>query len=152
MTIATTLRKYLLTKTEITAEVGSLGVVIGIQPPEQIQRPHIAIETVDAPHDHTIDGTACDKQFSLFLAEIRSDTDLALETVHDLVWRSLQEIENGATTGTTTGDVAIQSVLIVDRGTDEPPVTVSRDGGTSPILRRPRIFRVAHTVSPAALT
>ena len=91
---------------------------------------------------------AVDLQFPTAVVEIRSDDFSDIDTLSDLVRRSLLELEFGATVGAET----IECLTLVDGGTDETPVTIRDDDDTVRVYRRLLMAEVGYKYDLSAVT
>ncbi len=146
MSLDTALRAHLVGKAAITA-ITDNRVLFGSVDPSREELPHIVISIEDHDISHTLD-VAVDLQFPTAVVEIRSDDFSDIDTLSDLVRRSLLELEFGATVGAET----IECLTLVDGGTDETPVTIRDDDDTVRVYRRLLMAEVGYKYDLSAVT
>jgi len=146
MSLDTALRAHLVGKTEITAIVDN-RVLFGSVDPSREALPHVVISTEDHDISSTLD-VSVDLQFPTVVVEIRSDDFADIDTVSDLVRRSLLELEYGATIGAET----VECLTLIDGGTDEEPITIRDDDDTVRVYRRLLMAEVGYKYDLTAVT
>ena len=147
MSLETAIHAHLISKTEITAIVSN-RVLFGDVEPSREQLPQIVYQIHDNDSVSTLDGTPVDLHWPILEVEIRSDDPADIDTVSDLVRRSLIELETGATIGAET----IEELSLIDAGTDEATVVIREDDDTVEVLRRTILARVGYRYDVSAVT
>ncbi|MHC4877575.1 MAG: hypothetical protein ACYTGL_13850 [Planctomycetota bacterium] len=150
--IEAALRTHILSKTDITDVIGQ-RCEFGRLSPELLGLPHVIYAKNDDNHDQTLEGTQNALAFAMFTLEVRAVDSLQIPTISELLVRTLSEIETGATVSVpSVGDVTITEVALLDDGTDEEPVEISREGSTQQVHIRSLICEVGYrrNVSPVS--
>ena len=143
MSLEIALRTHLLDNTSIPAIVNQ-RVLFGDVGEDQSELPHIVFRADDSDWQGTLSGEKVDLQFPVFEFEVRAEDPGNLATLSNLIRRSLSELELGASITTNVGVEIIESVEIIDGGTDLPSKQITRDDNTIEVLRRSVLASVGY--------
>lgn len=146
MSLETALRAHLVGKSAIT-DVCDNRVLFGDIEANREQLPQIVFQVEDHDFAYTLD-TPVDLQIPLCVFEIRADDPEHIDTLSDLVRRSLLELEDGATIGSET----VECLTLIDGGTDETPITIRDDDDTVRVLRRLVMAEIGYRYTLTAVT
>ena len=146
MSLETALRSHLAGKTEITA-VCSNRILFGEVDASREQLPQIVFTIDDHDFASTLD-TPVDLHMPLCAFEIRADDPEHIDTLSDLVRRSLLELEDGA----TIGSESVECLTMIDGGSDETPITMRDDDDTVRVLRRLVMAEIGYRYTLTAVT
>lgn len=141
--IAAALRKLLTDDTDLAAIVGE-RVIYGRVDAEPEPDHVIRFLLVDGAHESTISGEPVDLQFPVWEFSCRSPNPFHVDAMARRIVAVFEANSTGATVTVEASDIVIDTLEILDSGTDEPSVVVSREGVSSEIFIRSVLVEVGH--------